>query len=193
MYCTPFAQYVKENYDETLFWYRSQLNICQNSRSLKGTFPTQSKLTSPPMVALPPSMTINFDLTAVDIESQQRSYSPEYFNRVSKTDQSPSPPNPRPSLPTLPAFPRSIDSDYGIKKLSLTNGNYSVLPTRNRYFQSDIASIQEEVASTEADRPRLSHSIHNPQVESVPSVKCISSAPKHRPGRIVEHVVASTR
>jgi len=158
-YCTPFAQYVKENYNETLFWYRSQLNIRRASRSMTGMCPTQPKLTSPPMVASPPSMDNDFETTRAEMKGRLLGSSPDYFGRSFKPGEHQIPPKQRPSLPTLPT---SMDSELGIKKLKPSARSYTMLPTSKRSLRDDIVSIFEDDSSNTHDKPRLSRSIHKP-------------------------------
>jgi hypothetical protein len=153
-YSSHFRLYVKENYNESLFWARSQLHIRRISRTLTTMVPTPEKLTSPPMVTSPPTMDGAFDFTA---SRQLQGSPPEYPDRSFCSSGFKFPPKTKLSLPN---FPRDTDAELGIKKLRPGNRTLTMLPTRKSTFRSDIARINEEETPDEKQRTRLSRSIH---------------------------------
>jgi hypothetical protein len=155
-YSSHFARYVKENYNDTIFWARSQLNIRRASRTLTTVVPTPPRLMSPPMVTSPPSMDGSFDV-ATHRPGQLQLSPPEYFDRSFRSGGSKLPPKTQLSLPTLPKW---TDAELEIKKLSPANRTLTMLPARRNKFRTDIGKIQEDIKPLEHDKPRLSHSIH---------------------------------
>lgn len=159
-YCSSFIRYIKENYNDTLFWYRSQLSFRRASRSLTILQPTQPKLTSPPIVASPLSMADSFDASASSQTGKQLQRSPpEYFDRSIKLESFPFPPKPRSSLSTLL---ENAGSQPNLKKLSSAKRTFTFLPDRKIEVRNEKHKSQEDVKRSEPDRPKVSRSIHKP-------------------------------
>jgi hypothetical protein len=156
-YSSHFRLYVKENYNETLFWARSQLNIRRISRTLTTMVPSPAKFTSPPIVTSPPTMDGAFDLTAGPGSNPLRGSPPEYFDRSIFSSGFKFPPKTKLSLPN---FPIDTDAELGIKKLLRGNRTLTMLPTRKSTFRSDIAKINEEETPDVDRKSRITRSIH---------------------------------
>jgi hypothetical protein len=155
-YNSHFARYVKENYNETIFWARSQLNIRRAARKLTTIVPTPPRLTSPPMVTSPPSMDGSFDV-GIYRPVQLQGSPPEYFDRSFRSGGYRLPPK---SQLSLPALPRWTDAELELKKLRPANRTFTMLPGRRNKFSTGIGKIPGETKPLEHDKPRLSHSIH---------------------------------
>jgi hypothetical protein len=149
-----FALYVRERYNETLFWARSQLNIRRVSRSLT----SQPKLTSKPLVESPPSMDDKFDLFGWKGGVSPHESIREYFDRSNTSgDLSISPKK-------ISSPEQSVDSfaaEFGIKMLNKSNRTLTMLPaaTRQRSLRFDHARISEGIALGGHERPQVKHSI----------------------------------
>ena len=156
-YSSHFRLYVKENYNETLFWARSQLNIRRISRTLTTIIPSPPKLTSPPLVTSPPSLDGAFDVSTSRNVHQLQGSPPEYFDKPFFSSGFKFPPKTKLSLPN---FPVAKEVDLEIKKLRAQNRTLTSLAPRERTFRSDTANVDEEDTPDELHRPRLSRSIH---------------------------------
>jgi len=154
-----FTFYVRENYNDSLFWARSQLNLRRVSRTLTRLEPRQSKLISPPMVASPPSMGGSFDTISDTTINSPRGLTRDYFDRSSSSNGFP--------FDLKRTFsPRQLsesgDVELGIKKLGMSGRSLTMLPSAmtKREFRKDTAEIPEEPANDERGQPRPSYSIN---------------------------------
>jgi uncharacterized Zn-finger protein len=153
-----FTFYVRENYNNSLFWARSQLNFHRVSRTLTRLEPGQSKLTSPPMMASPPSMGDSFD-TISDTTVNSADGLGGFFDRSSSSSGFPSPLK-RTFSPRQ--LSESSDVELGIKKFGMSGRSLTMLPSAmsKREFRSGSMEVHEEPANDEHSQPPPCHSVN---------------------------------
>jgi hypothetical protein len=145
-----FALYVRENYNNTLFWAKSQLNIHRVSRS--STF--QPQLTSPPLVASPPTMDSEFEAQREGIGKPLHGWSLGPYDHSTDSNEFPFPPKKSSFVGPLPV---RDDSEPAIKMFGRSSRISTMLPStsvRKVDFRSDMFEIQEEPTSILRDQPR---------------------------------------
>jgi hypothetical protein len=152
-----FALYVREDYNESLFWARSQLNIHRVSRSL--TY--QPKLTSPPLVASPPTIDHSFEVFNQKSGRSWQGSTLDYFDRVISSGG----PSTSPKQVVSPKQRSgSGDSDLEPKRFRAPSRSSTMIAsvTRNSGFTNSIVEIPEEMAPTERQESRSKRSVSKP-------------------------------
>lgn len=152
-----FAIYVRERYNETLFWAKSQLNLHRPSRSL--TFGTN--LTSKAFVASPPTMEHSFVTNSPRAAGLSRGSTAEYFDRsFDSSDVGVSPKH----LESSKQSPSIFSSDPGIKMFGAPSRSHTmqVATTRRKGFRNNTFDIPEMPAPSERTRPQPKRSVTRP-------------------------------
>jgi hypothetical protein len=152
-----FAMYVRENYNETLFWARGQLNIHRVSRSL--TY--QPKLTSPPLVASPPTIDHSFEAFGRKSGRSLQGSSFDYFDRWLSSNEHPISPK---QILSPKERSNSGDSDLEPKMFGASSRSNTMksLTARKSGFTNSIVNIPEEMAPTERRESRSKRSVSKP-------------------------------
>lgn len=143
-YSFHFARYVKENYNDSLFWARNQLNIHRTFKTLTMIASIPPKLTSPPLVSSPPSTDGEFqNADESTVRTWLQGPQKDYFNRSSRPGVFPLLPKalPRHSYPILPT---KAELELNKKKLGRSSRSNTMLPAQKTDFTTNVASIQEE-------------------------------------------------
>jgi hypothetical protein len=152
-----FAIYVREDYNETLFWARSQLNIHRVSRSL--TY--QPKLTSPPLVSSPPTIDHSFEAVSQKPGRSLQGSSFDYFDRWLSSNDLPISPK---QITSPKEKSNSGNSEFESKMFRASSrSNTMKAPIRRKSgFTNSIVNIPEEMAPTERRESRSKRSVSKP-------------------------------
>ncbi|KAH7408227.1 heterokaryon incompatibility protein-domain-containing protein [Phaeosphaeria sp. MPI-PUGE-AT-0046c] len=152
-----FSLYVREGYNETLFWAKSQLNLHRPSRSL--TF--QTKVTSKALVASPPTMDYSFATNSPRAGVLSRGSTLEYFDRsFGSSDVGVSPKH----LESSKQSSDTLESDLGISMFgAFGRSQTSRLPmAQRRGLRNNTFDVPEMPAPSAQTRPQPTRSISRP-------------------------------
>ena len=139
-----FKFYVRENYNDSLFWARSQLNRDRLSRTLTRLESDESKLTSPPLVASPPSMSNSMDTVSDTTLGSSGRSTRDFFNYSFASGGFPFPVKQTDS-------PRQMsqmnDITSGNTKFNTPGRSFTMLPSalRRSDFRTDTVGITKEL------------------------------------------------
>jgi len=152
-YSVHFARYIKENYNDSLFWARNQLNIYRNSRTWTAITQIPPKLTSPPLISSP--TTADGLLNA----SESAMGTPDYFVQSSRADASRWQPQ---ALPrdSLPALPTKAELEVKKKKLGPLSRSHTTRPVQKIEFTTAVGSLEEEPEQLSYEKQSSSRSMH---------------------------------
>jgi hypothetical protein len=152
-----FTLYVRENYNESLFWAKNELNIRRVSRS--STF--QHQFTSPPLVASPP--TTDIDIETPNAESKRPIHESPLRNFEETVEVHGFPFPPRKISSVRPKSPKD-SSGPGISMFGRASRVSTMLPstTRKTGFRNVSFDKQEVPTLGEHEKPRRTPSTKEP-------------------------------
>jgi hypothetical protein len=153
-----FALYVREDYNETLFWARSQLNIHRVTRSLTYQPP---KLASPPLVASPPTIDQSFETFSQKLGSLKQDSTLDYFDRLMSSGDTPVSPK-QVLSPKQKSGSGDSDSEPKMFRAPSRSGTMNFSTNRKSGFTNSIVDIPEEMAPTERRESRSKGSVSKP-------------------------------
>jgi hypothetical protein len=153
-----FALYVREDYNETLFWARSQLNIHRVTRSLTYHPP---KLASPPLVASPPTIDQSFEAFSQKLGSLKQDSTLDYFDRLMSSADTPVSPT-QVLSPKQRSGSGDSDSEPKMFRAPSRSGTMNFPTSRKTGFTNSIVDIPEEMAPVERRESRSKGSVSKP-------------------------------
>jgi hypothetical protein len=156
-----FTLYVLEDYNDSLFWARRELNIQRISRSVTYQPP---KLASPPLVASPPTIDQSFEEFSQKLGRVKQGSTLDYFDRLMSSGDIPVSPK-EVVLPKQRSGSGDSDFEPRMFRPPSRSGtmNTMVAPkTRKSGFTNSIVDIPEEMAPTERRESRSKRSVSKP-------------------------------
>jgi hypothetical protein len=160
-YSARFADYVKGNYNDELFWARNQLDLRSTYRMLMRTRLERSPtdVMYRPPVPSPPNTNEDSQRPAKGMFDTRLQKSPvDYLDLSSRSGTSPSS---REALPTsLPALLSEKDLEMKKEKLGPVNQSFTVRTKRKIVSRTNVDNIQEENTQIAYEKPVPSYSAH---------------------------------
>lgn len=156
-----FSIYVREHYNETLYWAERQLNLHRPSRSLTFLPNFQPNFTSTALVASPPTMEHSFVTKSPKSGSFSRGSMSEYFDRSRHPSEAGISPK---HLESSKKSSSLSESDFGIKMFGAPSRRQTmqIAPRRRKTFRNFASGLPEAPASNGQSRPQPNRSLSRP-------------------------------